>query len=99
MNSLKKGTKIENLQHPIKFQISKFALNQMKKYGWKNGQSLGKSNSGIKSPILPNFRHPKNKNGVGNDKFYDNSESDDDFISLNNYYILKKLNKPKFYNF
>lgn len=45
--------------------MSSFAEKQLKKYGWTEGEGIGKSNQGIAEPIKASFKF--NNNGVGYD--------------------------------
>lgn len=45
--------------------MSSFAEKQLKKYGWSEGEGIGKSNQGIAEPIKASFKF--NNNGVGYD--------------------------------
>lgn len=36
--------------------VSSFAKNQLEKYGWKEGDGIGKTNQGISDPIKASYK-------------------------------------------
>jgi len=61
----------ETISKPIDKSNRGFKL--LEKLGFKQGESLGKSNKGIIDPLQPTIKI--NKKGIGNEEFNENNES------------------------